>query len=139
MIFTLSRRLRAWWPIQLPFEQNITHIQLDDQIEITASKPIRCAHCQTTVTSAAQVVEIDSFHQRTCANPAGVNFTILLFRQAHCHSYGEPTEEYTWFAGYAWQVALCRQCGIHLGWFYSAPQSPGFYGLIKDQLVLFGQ
>lgn len=32
---------------------------------------------------------------------------------------GEPTAEYSWFPGYSWSMAYCRQCDRHLGWGFS--------------------
>lgn len=36
---------------------------------------------------------------------------------------GDPTEEHTWFPGYAWRMAHCRACQRHLGWGFS-PVTP---------------
>lgn len=46
---------------------------------------------------------------------------------------GEPTSYFSWFSGYLWQFALCRECGAQMGWFYDGQSK--FYGLIKEQLV----
>ena len=44
------------------------------------------------------------------------------------------TEENTWFEGYAWRIALCSHCGMHMGWRFEAsrPQSAPakFHGLL---------
>mmetsp|Transcript_97934 Transcript_97934/g.227093 ORF Transcript_97934/g.227093 Transcript_97934/m.227093 type:complete len:331 (-) Transcript_97934:77-1069(-) len=36
---------------------------------------------------------------------------------------GQPTPEYSWFPGFSWSMAHCRQCGRHLGWGFS-PDAP---------------
>lgn len=33
---------------------------------------------------------------------------------------GVPTEKFTWFKGYAWQIFNCKRCGLHLGWRYTS-------------------
>jgi hypothetical protein len=47
---------------------------------------------------------------------------------------GIKTDEFTWFAGYTWQIGVCRKCLSHLGWRF---QSMGdyFFGLILDRLT----
>jgi hypothetical protein len=51
---------------------------------------------------------------------------------------GPATAEYTWFAGYAWRIALCARCTGHLGWRYEAQSgaTPAiFYGLLISALI----
>ena len=37
---------------------------------------------------------------------------------------GEPTDDYSWFPGFAWTIASCASCGYHLGWlFYSQSEN----------------
>ncbi len=76
-------------------------------------------------------------HQHRFLNPLGAAFRIGLFGQAPgCVATGPATLEYTWFAGYAWQVALCGGCHTHLGWRYARAGAAPFYGLIIDRLLL---
>lgn len=42
---------------------------------------------------------------------------------------------WTWFPGRAWRIALCRGCGVHLGWSFEKEAMPPFFGLVKDRLV----
>jgi hypothetical protein len=37
--------------------------------------------------------------------------------------------------GYAWQVGLCRACGVHLGWGFVL-EAARFYGLIVERLLV---
>jgi hypothetical protein len=32
---------------------------------------------------------------------------------------GAASAEYSWFPGYAWTIALCAACAVHLGWRYA--------------------
>jgi peptide methionine sulfoxide reductase MsrB len=41
--------------------------------------------------------------------------------------------EFTWFAGYAWQVGICGNCDAHLGWIFTSDPHR-FYGLILERL-----
>jgi hypothetical protein len=70
-------------------------------------------------------------------NPHELMFHIGCFAAAPgCAQVDIATAEWTWFSGYRWQVALCRHCGIHLGWRYRGAGSDAFFGLILDRLVL---
>jgi hypothetical protein len=69
------------------------------------------------------------------AHDHGVVFRIACFAVAPgCSAVGEPTTEFTWFPGFAWQVATCRRCREHLGWLFLGPDDR-FHGLIEDRLV----
>jgi hypothetical protein len=97
-----------------------------------------CAACGLNITDREQSILVAGRHVHRCTNPAGFAFEIGCFRQAPgCVAAGEPTLEWTWFAGYRWQIALCRQCGVHLGWRYTGEDS--FFGLILDHLVECGE
>lgn len=69
-------------------------------------------------------------------NPHGFAFHIGCFKNAEgCRADGAAaTHAYTWFPGYAWRLARCGKCGLHLGWFYTAGDSV-FYGLILNRLT----
>ena len=36
---------------------------------------------------------------------------------------GTATVEFTWFAGYSWQIPLCGGCGNQLGWLFQRAES----------------
>lgn len=97
-----------------------------------------CARCQHVVTDATQRIEVNGASAHTCTNPHGITFHITCFRTAPgCTAPGASTTEYTWFAGYAWRIAYCGQCGTHLGWLFTS-SAEGFYGLIVDRLTSAG-
>ena len=98
---------------------------------------ILCARCGQTVSTSNQRIDRAGAHEHRFENPAGFAFRIGCFRHAPgCRCVGEATLEWTWFPGHAWSVALCRQCGHHLGWGYG-PGATGeaFFGLILDRLA----
>jgi hypothetical protein len=67
-------------------------------------------------------------------NPAGVAFELCRYRQAPgVLVVGTPSREFSWYPGCAWQVASCRGCGVHLGWWFSGASD--FFGLIVDRLI----
>lgn len=95
-----------------------------------------CRQCFALITTPAERIAVSGANQHTFANPHGIIFEIGCFRNAWgCSAAGAPTNEFTWFAGYFWQVAVCASCLIHMGWRFTSPDSAGFYGLILDRLI----
>ncbi len=117
-----------------PLDQVLKESQQAPDLE--KERRLYCIACKHSITSHGQRAEVQGAHQHTCANPRQINYHIGCFRQAPgCIEIGETTEEYTWFAGYAWQVALCGGCGTHLGWLFQRRGADRFYGLILAQLA----
>ena len=97
---------------------------------------IRCGQCLYAIARAGDEISVGGAHKHTFANPNGIVFEIGCFRSADgCKYAGSPTEEFTWFSGYAWRIAVCGKCLMHLGWLYVSPGKDGFVGLIVDRLV----
>jgi hypothetical protein len=97
---------------------------------------IYCAQCGHLLTRMRWAVDMDG-HERVFINPAGRVFRISCFKEAPgADDEGTPTEEYSWFPGYAWNLAICRGCGVHLGWRFEGTAVPAvFFGLIKSALT----
>lgn len=105
-----------------------------EEEEVSPNEAIYCRTCGGVVTAREQKIAVHDSHTHTFFNPAGIVFELGCFRAAPgCHSTGEATSEFTWFAGYVWRFALCRQCSSHLGWFFEMGDS-SFYGLILANL-----
>jgi len=86
------------------------------------------------VSHRRQAVAINGRHEHAFFNPAGIAFEIRCFRQAPgTETQGDPTSDFSWFAGYRWQIALCTTCHTHLGWLFTG--SGSFYGLIASRLI----
>ncbi len=99
-----------------------------------AEPDLICAGCGHKITATSQAIEIDGKHQHVCTNPESITFNIGCFATAvGCVQRGPATGQYTWFAGYQWQVALCANCWRHLGWRFSSA-AHSFYGLILANL-----
>jgi len=107
-----------------------------DQHEQDEDGRLYCAACGRLITSQDQRVPVSGAHTHTFHNPHGLVFKIGCFATAPgCGQVGEATEEWTWFPGYSWQVAVCMSCGSHLGWRYLSRADDAFYGLILRQLA----
>lgn len=101
-----------------------------------ADDAIVCGGCEHPVTSRDLAVEIAGQHRHTRINPANVIYRVRCFSRAEgCLGHGEVTERFSWFAGYAWQIALCERCAMHLGWLFTSAEGPAFAGLIADRII----
>ena len=93
-----------------------------------------CGACGHLVTYERERIPVGGTHNHTCTNPAGIVYNIGCFHLAPgCAVVGRATAEYTWFTGYTWQIAVCANCGEHLGWFFQ--DGNDFYGLITARLA----
>lgn len=96
---------------------------------------IFCKACGMVITSRNLRVAVAGSHSHAFFNPAGIAFEIGCFKSAPgCRVTGAATDEFTWFAGYHWRFASCRQCKAHLGWFYEMAEH-AFFGLILTSLA----
>jgi hypothetical protein len=95
-----------------------------------------CRQCLQVITHASEQIAVAGSHQHTFANPHGIVFEIGCFRTAEgCGYVGPPTDEFSWFNGFMWRVAVCSACLTHLGWLFTSSGSNRFTGLILDRLI----
>ena len=100
----------------------------------SSGRRLRCRVCGALVTSDGNRIEVEGRHVHRRINPAGFEFEFGCFGAARgAAAAGEPTTEFSWFAGYSWVYSLCRRCGAHLGWFFEG-RDPRFHGLILNRL-----
>ena len=98
-------------------------------------KVLACAHCLHEVTAATQRVSVGGSHDHSHVNPEGVRFHIGCFARAvGCVAVGPTSTYWSWFPGYTWQVELCGQCRVQLGWRFRGSDDL-FHGLILDLLI----
>jgi hypothetical protein len=121
--------------------------QLDELLESSVEEEVEeklsddgefilCRQCLNVITSSAERIEVDGSHQHTFANPHGLVFEIGCFRTViGCGYAGPASDDFTWFAGYSWRVAVCFKCLTHLGWQFTSTGLDRFNGLILDRLV----
>lgn len=101
-----------------------------------AGKPaFCCVRCLHPITNHGAYLEMAGGHLHVFTNPGGFTYELALYAYADCIAHGETTLEYTWFSGYAWQLALCANCREHLGWRYRKTGGASFYGLIRERLI----
>ena len=107
-----------------------------DEKELDPERYILCRQCQQAVTSKDERIFRDGSHRHTFANPNGLVFDIACFRNAMGCGYAGPySDEFTWFKGYSWRVAICGLCLNHLGWLFVSQSGDNFHGLIVNQLI----
>lgn len=100
-----------------------------------------CRKCRTKITDSSKIFAPGGgAAARIFTNPGGVVCQVLTVTAAQSLALiGPRTDEYTWFAGYAWRIALCASCLTHLGWHYQALQvgtTPAdFFGLLVTELA----
>lgn len=98
------------------------------------SEGLRCARCGARITDEQEATAVNGSHTHTLFNPAGLIFELRCFRQAPgAVAHGEPTDDFTWFAGYRWQTVFCAGCENHLGWLFTGTDT--FHALITRHLV----
>ena len=109
--------------------------------------PIRCASCGTIVSYREYIIRYAGNSEHVFTNPHGFIFRVGLLQKAPgVFSVGEWTDEFSWFAGFAWRFAVCGGCMTHLGWEYLGTPGGGargaeggtewsrFYGLVVTKL-----
>ncbi len=109
---------------------------LEEEADSDDGDPLCCRACGRIITRTAHRTEVDGAHQHTFANPHGIVFQIGCFKDAAgCALAGPTTDDFTWFKGFAWRVAVCGSCLAHMGWMYGSSSGASFFGLILDRLA----
>lgn len=101
------------------------HDEDDSELERRDHDAIVCRHCGAQVSSRRAFFSMDGESaSRIFSNPYGLLHEIFTVRQAQgLLLEGPPTTEFSWFPGYAWEVAYCASCHAHLGWEFTAVDS----------------
>ena len=108
----------------------------ENQEELEKGQKLYCFTCRNAITSQQERIYVQGQHTHVFENPQGISYRIGCFDAAcGCTYLGPKTNEFTWFRGYEWQIALCNQCGIHTGWQYVSHSGNCFHGLILDRLI----
>ena len=100
----------------------------------TDDDSLRCAACGHRITDRAYRSEMSGAHEHTFVNPAGFTFRIGCFVAAPgCKHVGDTSAAFSWFPGWAWQIAICGSCRAHVGWIFRCAGEQ-FHGLIVSAL-----
>ena len=117
-----------------PGDENTPLVRLKIEKKAGEDGALFCKSCSNRITHRDQTISVSGSHTHTFFNPDGIVFELGCFRNAPgCLPTGEVTSQFTWFSGHAWCFALCRVCGVHLGWHYEMGESV-FFGLILARL-----
>jgi len=104
--------------------------------ESDREKYLLCRQCHQVITSPTERITVQGSHQHTFANPHGVIYEIGCFRHViGCGYAGPASDEFSWFKGFSWKIAVCNMCLTHMGWFFISHSSESFNGLIIDRLI----
>lgn len=97
---------------------------------------IYCAACSNVITQCRTRITVNGSHDHHFTNPHGFEFHVGCFSEAlGCDISGTPEAADTWFMHHFWQLASCASCHVHLGWYFTRPQTATyFYGLILDAI-----
>ncbi|CAG9798337.1 unnamed protein product [Chironomus riparius] len=80
-------------------------------------------------------------------NPAGYiheTLTVMKTFESAVKLVDKPSTEFSWFPGYAWQIAICSKCYTHVGWKFAAVNNRNlkprtFFGLSCKSLLVQSQ
>lgn len=108
---------------------------VDEHDRATDDVVLACAACGTPITSRGARTTVGGSFEHLGVNPHGYAFRIGCFATAvNVVASGPPTEFWSWFPGYAWQVEVCAGCRAHLGWLFRSADHR-FHGLVLDRLI----
>ncbi len=94
-----------------------------------------CRSCMAIISNAGEKINVNGSHVHTFANPHGLVFDIGCYNAAPGCAYSQQaSDEFTWFKGYSWRIAVCRACMAHLGWLFISGQS-NFTGLSLEAII----
>ncbi|KAK9902627.1 hypothetical protein WJX75_000490 [Coccomyxa subellipsoidea] len=107
-----------------------------------AGERLLCRDCQHEIGRAKDSLRItDEGPAGMFVNQGGYVHDLVALRGVRSGSVGlqgRPTTDCSWFRGYAWTIAVCAHCSMHLGWQFTSRSArlspPSFYGLRRNNL-----
>lgn len=96
-----------------------------------------CARCGSFMTRASLGIRMNGAHEHVVFNPAGMVFRVVCFKDTPgAVAVGNSSDQFSWFKGFTWRIALCKTCDSHVGWMFEGTGAPAvFFGLIRAMLV----
>lgn len=99
-------------------------------------KWVRCAACGARLAPERARHQVNGAYEHSFMNPSGLRFVVACYSVAPgCVPEGERSTVWTWFPGRAWQIALCKACGVHVGWSFHADGASPFHALARDRIA----
>ncbi|MEE8409255.1 MAG: cereblon family protein [Myxococcota bacterium] len=111
------------------------------QTEEREEKPILCRRCGAEISDSEALFSMGGERiSRVFSNPNGMLHEIITVGRARgLRLEGPPTTDFSWFPGYAWEIAFCEACESHLGWQFTAAEAGAepslFFGLRRSEIV----
>ncbi|KAI3677278.1 hypothetical protein L1987_86901 [Smallanthus sonchifolius] len=102
---------------------------------------VKCRSCQTLIANRSDMLVMSTDGPLGAyVNPSGyVHEIMTLLKASGLALIGVPTEEYSWFPGYAWTVAYCATCEYQMGWLFTATNKKlkprSFWGIRSSQVA----
>lgn len=104
-----------------------------------------CKRCRNKIAMYNDIFAMskDAVNANYC-NPAGyVHETLTVNKtfESAVQMVDRPSTEFSWFPGYAWQIAICKKCFTHVGWKFMAVNNRNlrprtFFGLSCKSLIV---
>ena len=105
-----------------------------------------CKRCKNKIAIYNDIFAMskDAVNANYC-NPAGyVHETLTVnktFEASAVELVDRPSTDFSWFPGYAWQIAICSKCFTHVGWKFIAVNNRNlrprtFFGLSCKSLLV---
>lgn len=117
----------------LPYLKEGPSVFEHDDDEKMPKKRLLCAACGHPVTNLSEKIKIHGRHDHGFRYYSDI-VHLGCFRNAQgCIGVQRISNGYSWFRGYSWQIQLCRNCNIQLGWKYMS-EDHSFYGLVFKTL-----
>jgi hypothetical protein len=128
---------RYWLVVKLTSAtQARPELSEDAETETEEEKWVRCAACGARLAPQRARLEVNGAYEHSFMNPSGLRFVVACYSSAPgCVPEGGPSSVWTWFPGRAWQIAVCKQCGVHVGWSFHADDAAPFHALVRDRVV----
>ena len=123
-------------PEKQPDEVPDGFVEEETEEKASEEEHILCRQCHNILTSPSERIVVQGSHHHTFANPHGIVFEIGCFGAVKgCGYAGPASNEFSWFKGFSWRVAVCVMCLTHLGWLFESREGSIFHGLILDRLL----
>ncbi|SPD75528.1 hypothetical protein PITCH_A640071 [uncultured Desulfobacterium sp.] len=118
----------------------IFHFNALDVIGGNGSKVYLCIFCGGLIAHSDRSLILKGNKRHLFINPSGINCDFYTF--SACPGViapGPATEAHSWFSGYGWKMAFCRQCRQHMGWQYNAVLKSAvpavFWGILVEHVI----